>query len=64
LERHFGDTYVNKNIEPIYNPNPIKNYVYHTLADTSKAESVLGFKAEIPLKTGITYLLEELRKGD
>jgi UDP-glucose 4-epimerase len=55
---------VNKTIEPIYNPNPIKNYVYHTLADTSKAESVLGFKAKISLKTGITYLLEELRKGD
>lgn len=55
---------MNKNIEPIYNQNPIKNYVYHTLADTSKAESVLGFKAEIPLKTSITYLLEELQKGD
>ncbi len=54
---------MNKNIEPIYNPNPIKNHVYPTLADTSKAESVLGFEAEIPLKTGITHL-EELLNGD
>jgi nucleoside-diphosphate-sugar epimerase len=55
---------VNKNIEPIYNSNPIKNYVYPALPDTSKAESVLGFEADIPLKTGITHLLEELLKGD
>jgi len=50
---------LNKNIEPIYRPNPIKNYVYHTLADTSKAESILGFKAKIPLKKGIILLLQE-----
>jgi len=50
---------LNKSLEPIYKPNPIKNYVYHTLADTSKAESVLGFKAKIPLKEGISLLLKE-----
>lgn len=46
-----------KNIKPIYKPNPIKNYVYHTLADTSKAEKVLGFKARISLEDGIRSLL-------
>ena len=49
-----------KDIKPIYKPNPIKNYVQHTLADTSKAESVLGFNAKIPLKTGIKYILQEV----
>jgi len=46
-----------KNIKPIYKPNPIKNYVYHTLADTSKAEKMLGFKAKISLEEGLRMLL-------
>ncbi|MCP1393239.1 MAG: GDP-mannose 4,6-dehydratase [Methanothrix harundinacea] len=37
--------------------NPIKNYVAHTLADTSKAEEVLGFKARYSLKDGIGELI-------
>lgn len=47
-----------KNVKPIYKPNPIKNYVYHTLADTSKAEKILGFKAKITLEDGIKSLVE------
>jgi len=46
-----------KNIKPIYRPNPIKNYVYHTLADTTKAEKVLGFKAKISLEEGLRSIL-------
>jgi UDP-glucose 4-epimerase len=46
-----------KNIKPIYKPNPIKNYVYHTLADTTKAERLLGFKAKITLEEGLGSLL-------
>jgi len=46
-----------KNIKPIYRPNPIKNYVYHTLADTTKAEKLLGFKAKISLEEGLRSLL-------
>jgi len=46
-----------KNIKPIYKPNPIKNYVYHTLADTTKAEKLLGFKAKISLEEGLRSLL-------
>ncbi|MFB0502354.1 MAG: NAD-dependent epimerase/dehydratase family protein [Candidatus Bathyarchaeia archaeon] len=49
-----------KDVEPIYEPNPIRNYVQHTLADTSKAESVLGFKAKIPLEAGIKLILHEV----
>ncbi|MCW4021445.1 MAG: NAD-dependent epimerase/dehydratase family protein, partial [Candidatus Bathyarchaeota archaeon] len=48
-----------KNVKPIYEPNPIKNYVQYTLADTSKAESVLGFKAKILLEAGIKHILQE-----
>lgn len=45
-----------KNVEPRYVPNPIKNYVMHTLADTSKAEQVLGFKARMKLEDGVKIL--------
>ena len=46
-----------KDIKPIYKPNPIKNYVYHTLADTTKAEKILGFKAKISLEEGIRNII-------
>src|SRR3990170_6049767 len=52
---------LDKNMEPMYKPNPIKNYVYHTLVGTSKSEFVLGFKAKIPLKMSITYLAQEIQ---
>jgi UDP-glucose 4-epimerase len=50
---------LNKDIKPIYKPNPIKNYVYHTLADTTKAEKILGFKAKISLEEGIKKLISK-----
>ena len=37
--------------------NPIKNYVRNTLADTTKAEEVLGFRARYSLDEGIEELL-------
>lgn len=46
-----------KNIKPKYIPNPVKNYVHHTLADTTKAEKTLGFKAKIQLEEGIRHLI-------
>jgi UDP-glucose 4-epimerase len=49
--------YLGKDIKPIYKPNPIKNYVYHTLADTTKAEKILGFKAKISLEEGIRNII-------
>ncbi len=43
-----------------YVANPLKNYVEHTKADTTKSEKELGFKAEYDLDKGIddlhTYL--------
>ncbi len=46
-----------KPVRPKYVPNPIQNYVYRTLADTSKAEKVLGFTAEILFKEGVASLV-------
>lgn len=44
---------LSKNIKPKYVENPVKNYVMHTLADTTKAEKKLGFKAKTSLKEGV-----------
>jgi len=44
-------------VKPKYIENPIGNYVWHTLADTSKAEKGLGFKAEVGLETGVKKIL-------
>ena len=40
-----------------YVENPIKNYVYHTLADTRKAEEKLKFKAKVELEEGIRKII-------
>jgi UDP-glucose 4-epimerase len=45
-------------VAPKYVENPIKNYVMHTQADTSRAESLLKFKARYSLKEGIDLLAE------
>jgi len=45
-------------IVPRYIQNPISNYVYHTLADITKAENVLKFKARIPFVEGLRRLVE------
>jgi UDP-glucose 4-epimerase len=44
-------------IEPVHEPNRIKNYVAHTLADTSKAKSELGFSAKVGLDAGVSRLV-------
>jgi UDP-glucose 4-epimerase len=47
---------VGKPVKAKYVPNPISNYIYRTVADTSKAEKLLGFRAEVPLAEGITHI--------
>jgi UDP-glucose 4-epimerase len=51
-----------KEVKLVYKPNPMKNYVQHTLADTRRAEEVLGFKARIPLREGVERLARHLIK--
>ncbi len=55
-------------IKPKYIQNPLKNYVDHTKADTSKAEKVMGFRAKVDLEAGIdrlyNYLLESGQIGN
>lgn len=45
-------------IKPIYVKNSLKNYVYETLADITKARQELGFKAKISLEEGIKKLIK------
>lgn len=52
LNKKLGTT-----IKPTYKPNTIKNYVKETLADTTKAKSLLGFTAKVDLDRGIDHLL-------
>ena len=49
-------------IKPQYVPNPIKNYVQHTLSDTAKSEKVIGFKARYGLEDGVKELLKYYAK--
>jgi UDP-glucose 4-epimerase len=44
-------------IRPVYQPNRIRNYVAHTLADTSLAERRLGFRSSVSLEDGIRRLV-------
>ncbi len=49
-----------KKIKPKYVEVPVKNmFAVETLADTSKASKVLGFRAGISLEEGISLLLRE-----
>jgi UDP-glucose 4-epimerase len=47
-----------KSIGPKHVPNPIPNYVYRTQADTSKAEKLLSFRAEVSFKEGLASLVQ------
>jgi UDP-glucose 4-epimerase len=49
-------------IEPQYVPNPIKNYVMHTLSDTARSEKVLGFKARYSLTDGVKEIIKYYAK--
>ncbi|NMB85471.1 MAG: NAD-dependent epimerase/dehydratase family protein [Methanothrix sp.] len=44
---------------PKYMENPIKNYVPHTLADTTKAEKEIGFKATTSLDAGLDAIIRQ-----
>jgi UDP-glucose 4-epimerase len=41
------------NIKPMYQPNPLKNYVQDTLADVSKVKTALNWSAGVSLEEGI-----------
>ena len=45
------------NLKPKHVRNPIKNYVYHTKADITKAKKLLGFEAKTTLEMGIERLI-------
>jgi len=45
-----------KDLKPEYRENPIKNYVMHTLADTTRMKA-LGFEAKCSLEEGIERII-------
>lgn len=47
-----------KDVKPEYIENPLKNYVGHTLADTTKATKKLGFKARHELDKTLPKMAE------
>ncbi|MDO8554736.1 MAG: GDP-mannose 4,6-dehydratase [Candidatus Micrarchaeota archaeon] len=51
------NTQLKKDIKPTYIENKVKNYVAHTLADTSKTKRELGFEAKVKLDEGIRNIL-------
>lgn len=50
-------------VRPEFIEMPVKNYVMETLADTSKAEKELGFRAEISLRDGLKKIAEYYGKS-
>jgi len=50
------------NVKLKYAPNPIKNYVYHTLADMSKAKSILKFNPRHEIREVIPKVAEYYRR--
>lgn len=47
------------NVHPKYIAMPVSNYVMETLADTTKAERLIGFKATVSLDEGIKRIINE-----
>jgi UDP-glucose 4-epimerase len=45
-----------KDLKPVYRENPIKNYVMHTQADTTRIKA-LGFEARFSLEEGIDRII-------
>lgn len=55
--------YLGSNLEPIFVDVPISIYAYRLLADTSRAEERLGFRAEIELQEGIRRVIEASKEA-
>jgi UDP-glucose 4-epimerase len=56
-----------KNVQPKYIPNPLKNYVYSTLADISKIKKEIGWTPTTTLEQGIQKIIdfdEDITKED
>lgn len=53
---------MNKSIEPIYIPNPVKEgYVLGQYADISLAQKELGFQPKVTLKEGVARVIQSLK---
>lgn len=50
--------HLDADVDAIYQANPIKNYVYRTLADISKAKKELGYNPGWNVESGVGSLIE------
>jgi len=51
-------------VKPIFKPNPIYGYCYHTLADVEKARRNIGFEARIRIDAGLKSLVQFYEGGE
>lgn len=49
-------------VEPEYEPVPLKNYVYHTHADPSKFKAATGWEPEISFEEGVKMVVEPYKE--
>jgi UDP-glucose 4-epimerase len=45
-------------VDPVYEPVPLENYVYHTHADASKFKDATGWEPEISFEEGVSRVCE------
>jgi UDP-glucose 4-epimerase len=48
-------------VEPVYEPVPLDNYVYHTKADPSKFQVATGWTPEIDFEEGVAMVCDAYR---
>jgi UDP-glucose 4-epimerase len=49
-------------IDPVYEPVPLENYVYHTHADPSKFKNETGWEPEITFEEGVSMVCEPYKE--
>ncbi len=54
---------IGREIKADYVENPINNYIYRTLADTSKCRKTIGFASTVSVTDGIKSIVKELTGG-
>ncbi|MEF8799995.1 MAG: NAD-dependent epimerase/dehydratase family protein [Halolamina sp.] len=51
-------------VEPVYEPVPLENYVYHTHADPSKFKAATGWEPEISFEEGMSMVCEPYKEQE
>jgi len=51
-------------VDPVYEPVPLDNYVYHTHADASKFKRATGWEPEISFEEGVGRVCEPYKERE